>query len=103
MRKNMTHVKQHDSPSEDSQWSNDQLIGAALQAGERCIAWNSEVFRFASDRLRQDAELGLGLAKCCTWTEAAELQSRWVTKTTRDYLDEGTRLLHITTRPFADM
>lgn len=80
-----------------TQWPSGQLFDVAFQAGETCLAWNGEVLRFASGRLRQDAELGLALTKCRTWTEAAELQRDWATRTTEDYLDEGNRLLRIAT------
>ena len=70
----------------------------ALRTGETCAAWNGEVFRFASDRLRQDSELGLALAKCRDLTEAAELQRDWATKATQDYFEEGRRLMRLATR-----
>jgi hypothetical protein len=73
------------------------MINAALRAGETCAAWNGEVLRFASDRLRQDSELGFAFAKCRNWTEAAELQRDWATKTTQDYFEEGRRLLRLAT------
>ena len=85
-----------------AQWPSGQLFDAAFQAGGTCLAWNEEVFRFASDRLHQDAELGLALTKCRTWTEAAELQRDWATRTTEDYLNEGNRLLRIATNWSAD-
>ena len=78
------------------------MINAALRAGETCAAWNGEVLRFASDRLRHDSELGFALAKCRSWTEAAELQRDWATKTTQDYFEEGGRLLRLATRSGTD-
>jgi hypothetical protein len=41
--------------------------------------------------------LGFAFAKCRTWTEAAELQRDWATKTTQDYFEEGRRLLRLAT------
>ena len=72
-------------------------MSVAFKAGETCAAWNGEVLRFASDRLRQDSEFGSALAKCRSWTEAAELQRDWATKTTQDYFEEGGRLLRLST------
>ena len=74
------------------------IMSVALKAGETCAAWNGEVLRFASDRLHHDSEFGFALAKCRSWTEAAELQRDWATKTTQDYFEEGRRLLRLATR-----
>ena len=79
-------------------WLNPPMMNAALRAGETCAVWNGEVLRFASDRLRQDSEFGVALAKCRDWTEAAELQRDWATKTTQDYFEEGRRVLRLATR-----
>jgi hypothetical protein len=92
-----------DTPSELAQWWSPPIMSAAFKASETCAAWNGEVLRFASDRLRQDSEFGFALAKCRSWTEAAELQRDWATKTTQDYFEEGRRLLRLSTDLGADI
>lgn len=79
------------------------MIDATMRVGETCAAWNGEVFRFAGDRPRRGVELGLALAKCRSWTKAAELQCDWAPKTTQDYFDEGTCLFRMATRWSADI
>lgn len=79
------------------------MMNVALRTGETCATWNGEVLRFASDRLRQDSELGFALAKCRDWTEAAELQRDWATKATQDYFEEGRRLVRLATRLGTDI
>ncbi|WP_119303629.1 phasin family protein [Dongia deserti] len=90
-------------PLEATQWWNPPMMNVAFRAGERCAALNGEVLRFASDRLRRDSEFGFALAKCRSWTEAAELQRDWATKTTEDYFEESRRLLKLATQWSADM
>jgi Phasin protein len=92
-----------DRPSGLTQWWSPPIMSVAFKAGETCAAWNGEVLRFASDRLRQDSEFGFALAKCRSWTEAAELQRDWATKTTQDYVEEGGRLLRLSTHLGADI
>jgi len=102
MKKHTAQAKQAATPFGAAQWPNGPVIDVALSTGETCVAWNGEVLRFAGDRLRQDTELGLALAKCRSWTEAAELQRDWAARTTQDYLEEGTRLFRMATRWSAD-
>jgi Phasin protein len=90
-------------PADVAQWWNPPMMNVALRAGETCAEWNGEVLRFASDRLRQDSEFGVALAKCRDWTEAAELQRDWATKTTQDYFEESRRLLRLATRLGTDI
>jgi hypothetical protein len=92
-----------DTPVDVAQWWSPPIMSVAFKAGETCAVWNGEVFRFASDRLRQDSEFGFALAKCRSWTEAAELQRDWATKTTQDYFEEGGRLLRLSTHLGADI
>jgi hypothetical protein len=98
-----TRARDVDTSVDAAQWWSPPIMSVALNAGETCAAWNGEVLRFASDRLRQDSELGFALAKCRSWTEAAELQRDWTTKTTQDYFEEGRRLLRLATRAGIDI
>jgi hypothetical protein len=98
-----TRARDIDTPSDLAQWWNPSIMSVAFKAGETCAAWNGEVLRFASDRLRQDSEFGFALAKCRNWTEAAELQRDWATRTTQDYFEEGGRLLRLSTHLGADI
>jgi hypothetical protein len=98
MKDRTAHTRESATSLDVTPWLNPPMMNAALRVGETCAAWNGEVFRFASDRLRQDGELGFALARCHNWTEAAELQRDWATKTTQDYFEEGRRLLRLATR-----
>jgi Phasin protein len=98
-----TRARDVDTSVDVAQWWSPPIIGVALKAGETCAVWNGEVLRFASDRLRQGSELGFALAKCRSWTEAAELQRDWTTKTTQDYFEESRRLLRLATRAGTDI
>ena len=102
MKNRATQTKET-TTSFDVPWLNPPMMNVALRAGETCAAWNGEVLRFASDRLRQDSEFGFALSKCHSWTEAAELQRDWATKTTEDYFEEGRRLLRLATRLGTDI
>src|SRR5690348_730300 len=93
-----TRARDGDTTTDVTQWWNPPIMNVALHAGETCAAWNGEVLRFASDRLRQDSELGFALAKCRNWTEATELQRDWATKATQDYFEQGQRLVWLATR-----
>ena len=93
-----TRARENETTTDVTQWWNPPMVNVAFRAGETFAAWNGEVLRFASDRLRQDSELGLALSKCRDWTEAAELQRDWATKATQDYLDESRRLVRLATR-----
>ena len=95
MRKLPAQSKQTSRAFDTPIWLSGPALTAALRAGETCAAWNGEVLRFANDRLRQDTELGVALSKCRSWTEAAELQRDWATRTTQDYFEEGNRLLRL--------
>jgi hypothetical protein len=48
-----TRARDIDTPSDLAQWWSPPIMSAAFKAGETCAAWNGEVLRFASDRLRQ--------------------------------------------------
>lgn len=98
-----TRARESATPIDVAQQWNPPIMNVAFRAGETYAAWNSEVLRFASDRLRQDTEFGLALAKCRDWTEAAELQRDWATKTTQDYFEESRRLLRVATRLGTDI
>jgi hypothetical protein len=71
-----TRARDIDTPSDLAQWWNPPIMSVAFKAGETCAAWNGEVLRFASDRLRQDSEFGFALAKCRSWTEAGRQRPR---------------------------
>jgi hypothetical protein len=103
MKNRNAHTRESATSLDVTPWLNPPMMNVALRAGETCAAWNGEVLRFASDRLRRDSELGFGLAKCRSWTEAAELQRDWATKTTQDYFEESRRLLRLATRWGADI
>jgi hypothetical protein len=103
MKNRTAHTRETAISLDVTPWLNSPMMNVALRAGETCAAWNGEVFRFASDRLRQDSEFGFALAKCHSWTEAAELQRDWATKTTQDYFEEGRRLLRLTARSGTDI
>jgi hypothetical protein len=98
-----TRARDIDTPVDVAQWWSPPIMSVAYNAGETCAAWNGEVLRFASERLRQDSEFGFALAKCRSWTEAADLQRDWATRTTQDYFEEGGRLLQLATRWGADI
>jgi hypothetical protein len=97
MKNRTAHTRETTTSFDVTPWLNPPMMNIALRTGETCAAWNGEVLRFASDRLRQDSELGFALAKCHSWTEAAELQRGWATKSTQDYFEEGRRLLRLAT------
>ena len=98
-----TRARESETTTDVTQWWNPSMMNVAVRAGETCAVWNGEVLRFASDRLRQDSELGLALAKCRDWTEAAEVQRDWATKATQDYFEEGRRLVGLATRLGTDI
>ena len=102
-RTTTARAREGETHSDASQWWSPPIMTVAFRTGETCAAWNGEVFRFASDRLRQDSELGLALAKCRDWSEAAELQRDWATKATQDYFEEGRRLIQLATRLGTDV
>jgi hypothetical protein len=62
---------------------------------EACLAWQSEIFRFAASRLQWDAKVGEALASCKSVAELAEVQKDWVESTVKDYVDEGNRLFQL--------
>ena len=51
-----------------------------------------EIGQFISDRLTKDGETLRQALSCRDWTEALDIQARWVDQTVRDYNAEITRL-----------
>ncbi len=65
---------------------------AYLQASTR---FGQEFTSFVTERMRKDTELGQDLSKCRTWTEAADVQSRWMHSTADDYAHETEKVMEI--------
>jgi hypothetical protein len=65
--------------------------------GRALLAWQSELLRFTSARLRNDTEFGRSLIGCRDWQDAARLQQAWLSGTVQDYVDQAGRLLRLAT------
>jgi hypothetical protein len=63
--------------------------------GRALFGWQNALLRFASNRLRQQADFGEALIQCRDWKEAARLQQDWMASMVRDYADEASRLLRM--------
>ena len=51
-----------------------------------------EIGRFVSDRLVKDAEVMRQTLSCRDWTQALDMQAKWVDETLRDYNAEMSKL-----------
>lgn len=75
------------------------MIEVAARTGNACgrayLAWQDELLRFTSTRLRRDAEFGSNLLKCDKWEDAARLQQSWVASTVDDYVSEANKLFEL--------
>jgi hypothetical protein len=60
-----------------------------------CFAWQEEVMRFASDRLKKDSEFGRSMSTCQNWTDLAKLQQQWAAVAAQDYVAEANRLAQL--------
>jgi phasin family protein len=74
--------------------------GSAYFKGVSVI--NDEVAQFVSTRLDDDAEFGQSIAKCHSWSDAAELQQDWVQKATRAYFTEAGKLFEMASKMTID-
>ena len=63
--------------------------------GRACAAWQQEVLRFATERLRKDSDTGWRLASCQNWADAAKVQQEWAQTTVEDYFAEANRLAQL--------
>ena len=61
-------------------------------------AVNGEVFRFVTQRLRHDVEVGQSLAGCEDFSKAASLQQEWARKAMDDYMAEAGRLMELASK-----
>jgi hypothetical protein len=88
-------------------WMNGPMFDGFAQAseacGKACQAWQSEMMRFASARLKSDSDLGLKLVACGSWTDAAKLQQEWASVMAQDYLDEANRLVGLASKLGAEV
>ena len=75
----------------------DGLAPEAFLAGAKTwwstmTEYHQEVGRFVSDRLVKDAEVMRQTLSCRDWTQALDIQARWVDETLRDYNAEMRKL-----------
>jgi hypothetical protein len=76
---------------------NQTALQTVRHTTESCLAWQRELVRFATARLKRDADFGQALATTRTWTDAVKLQQEWAQATIDDYTEETRRLMQIAT------
>ena len=62
---------------------------------EASSRFGEEFAAFVSERMRKDTELAQELSTCRTWSDAAEVQSRWMRSTAEDYAREMEKVMEI--------
>lgn len=62
---------------------------------EASSRFGEEFAAFVSERMRKDTELAQELSTCRTWSDAAEVQSRWMRSTAEDYAHEMEKVMEI--------
>jgi Phasin protein len=86
-------------PSAAAAFLNGPVLGALTRGsevyGRALFSWQSELLRFAGERLRNDTEFGQSLIGCRDWTDASRLQQAWLSSTLQDYVDEAGRLFRL--------
>lgn len=75
----------------------ERLIRNGAACAEACLAWQQELFRFASSRLQRNVEASQALASCTNVTDAIEVQKVWMDAAVKDSVATGRRLMEITT------
>jgi hypothetical protein len=74
---------------------NQAALQTVRQTTESVFAWQRELVRFATTRLKRDADFGQALATARTWTDAVKLQQDWAQAAIEDYTEETRRLMEI--------
>jgi hypothetical protein len=99
-----THSERHEKPESLQPFAaaallNGPVLGAVSRGGEAysraLLSWQSELLRFASERLRNDTEFGRSLIGCRDLMDASRLQQSWLSTTLQDYVDEAGRLFRL--------
>lgn len=85
---------------------NGAAMEAFLRASETTLkgmgVLSEEMMNFADKRFRASVETGQCLAKCVTFAEAIELQSKFARSATEDYLAEAGKLLNMSVQVAKD-
>jgi hypothetical protein len=94
-------------PSAAAAFLNAPVLGALTRGGEvygrALFSWQSELLRFASERLHSDTEFGRSLLGCRDWMDASRLQQSWFSSTLQDYVEETGRLFRLATNLGGDV
>jgi Phasin protein len=64
--------------------------------------YQSEVLDFMAHRLAKDSHAVRELGECQNWRDVADLQSKWVEDTFRDYSKEATKIMAIYAKQGSD-
>ena len=89
------HGEQGTAGDEMSKWSRGTTTW--VKGGESyrraLLGWQSELLRFVSNRLGQQADFNDALLQCRDWKDASQLQQEWITNFARDWIEESGHLV----------
>lgn len=81
--------------SSDQQETVHELANLGTNFFDGLVKLNQEMLSFYSDRALQDMELQRELLGCTKFSDALDVQSRFLQKTAQQYSDEASRLLEL--------